>query len=382
MTTHTTHALPAQAPGHAAAPVAPRERRRGLKLAAVFVGVAAVVFGSIATLNYRLNPLTYDSAQQAAVAGVLVDGKNVAIADPNIDWRALRVQYFTQAKETPDVVLFGGSRWQEATGAAMPGKRFYNAFVTNDFFEDQVALVGLLYSTHHLPKTLILSVRFFSFDYLDRHDPVGWKYFSSDYREMSSKLGIPAHSWSESSAFGKYSHLLSADAAFAKMQREGSREAPWRITEELSNPDMNIIGRDGALRFSQAHLRPLTPQAVEADALQTAAEHRAARIRIDRSLLGQLGTLVRFLKSQGVQVVLVQTPVHPAYLKAIQGSPYYEDVKQIEQDTRRVAESSGALVGGGLDSVALGCTAADYRDFNHASDRCLTQVLSRIPGLH
>lgn len=380
MTSQTTSAPLTTMPGDAEATGAPR--RSPWRLGALFVGVAALVFGSIGTINYRYNPLTYSGEEQQLAAAALTAGSNVAIPDPNIDYRTLRARHFAQMQQTPDVILFGGSRWQEATSAVAPNKNFYNAFVTNDFFEDIVALTGHLYSTGHLPKTLILSVRFFSFDYLDRHDPLWWTLANPAYKQMSEQLGIPAHSWTDSVAVKKYSHLLSADAALGSLRHGSVEAAGWRPTSASSDPAMNIIGRDGALRFSEAHLKTVTPELAEKEALETAAQHRTNRIHIKRELLGQLGTLIGFLKKQGVQVVLVQTPFHPAYFKAIQGSPYYDDIRQVEADTRQVAADSGALVGGGFDSVALGCTADDYRDFNHASDRCLTQVLKSIPGLN
>lgn len=356
---------------------APGTRRpRAWTTATLFVAVAALVFGTVGGINYRAQPLIYDGAQRAAMAGALAGGKNVAIPDPNIDWRSLRVQHVEQMSEAPDVVLFGGSRWQEADGQAMPGQRFYNAFVTNDFFEDIVALTTLLDRTHKLPKTLILSVRFFSFDYLERHDPLWWRLASSDYRATSERLGLPAHSWSDSVAVGQASRLFSAETAWTQFQKAPWQAPAWQTTAATADEQLHIVGTDGALRFSAAHLRQLTPEAVEQDALATAAEHRQRRIQINRSLLGQLGSLVGFLRQQGVNVVLVQTPFHPAYYRAIQGSAYYDDLKQIEADTRRIAAESGARVIGGLDSLALGCQATDYRDFNHASASCLRQVLA------
>ena len=380
MTQSTTSTLAAALPAKPT-PAKGRTAVRPWRLAAVFAAVAVVVFGTVATFNHRFDPLTYDGAQQAAMAAALGDGRNVAIVDPNLDWRALRSRAFEQMKTSPDVILFGGSRWQEATANVAPGKRFYNAFVTNDFFEDIVALTGALVRTHHLPKTLILSVRFFSFGYLDRHDPPWWTSFTSDYRDLSQRMGVPAHSWDDSIAVGKYSHLLSAGAAYDKVAR-GNLDAPaWQVTDQQHLAHLHVVGADGALRFSQDHLSALTPQGVEQDVLQSAADDRGRRIHIDRPLLGQLARLLQFLKSQGVQVILVQTPFHPAYFRAIQGSPYAADVQAIEQDTRRVAADNGALVGGGLDSAALGCEASDYRDFNHAGDRCLVKVLHGIPGL-
>lgn len=359
------------------AQASPRERRpRAWTTAALFAAVAAVVFGTVGGINYRAQPLIYDSAERGAMAAALAAGHSVAIPDPNIDWRSLRVQHVEQMREAPEVVLFGGSRWQEADGDSLPGRRFYNAFVTNDFFEDIVALTSLLDRHQKLPKTLILSVRFFGFDYLERHDPLWWRLASSDYRAASERLGIPAHSWSDSVAVGQASRLFSAETAWSQFQKAPWKAPAWQTTSAAADETLHVVGTDGALRFSAAHLRRLTPELVEQDALASAAEHRQRRIQIDRSLLGQLGTLVGFLRRQGVDVVLVQTPFHPAYYQALQGSAYFDDLKQIEADTRRIAAESGARVIGGLDSLALGCQATDYRDFNHASAACLRRVLA------
>ena len=41
-------------------------------------------------------------------------GKNFANHDPNVDLRALRAAQIRHLTTAPDVVIFGGSRWQEA----------------------------------------------------------------------------------------------------------------------------------------------------------------------------------------------------------------------------------------------------------------------------
>ena len=110
-----------------------------------------------------------------------------------------------------------------------------------------------------------------------------------------------------------------------------------------------------------------------------AAAHRNTRVKIDHALLAQLGPLVEFLKAQGVQVVFVQTPFHPAYFGAIKGSPYFDDVMEVERETRRVAAEHGVLVAGGFDASEQGCDASQYRDFNHASVNCLSGLLRQIP---
>jgi hypothetical protein len=354
----------------------------GWKLAATFLAVAVAILGGIAYLNYQLNPLSYSSAAQTEAAAVLASGRNVAVSDANIDWRELRREQIKQMKEAPDVLIFGGSRWQEATSAVAPNKRVYNAFVSNDHFEDMMAITELLYTTHRLPKTLILSVRFSTFEYLDRRDAWWWKSFGPEYRSMAQRLGVPAHSWLDTVQFGKYSHLLAADAILAKIQKYRANPVAWQATDALSNPTMDIVGSDGALRFSDQRLKMQSPAYAEKDALEMAAKHRTTRLKIDETMLVQLEALLKFLKQQGVQVAIVQTPFHPAYYNAIKGTPYYDDVMKIESETKRIAERVGVVVAGGFDAVAQGCGANEYRDFNHSSVNCLGGLVKQVPGFN
>jgi hypothetical protein len=355
------------------------EKRRpsGKTLFAIFLVVAAAILGTVAYLNYQLNPLSYSSKDQAAAAQVLATGRNIAVSDANIDWRDLRRAQILQMKEAPDVLIFGGSRWQEATSAVAPGKHVYNAFVSNDHFEDMMAISEILYENHRLPKTLILSVRFSTFEYLDRRDAWWWKSFGKEYRAMAERLDVPAHSWVDTTQFGKYSHLLAADAVFSKMQKLSSSPVAWEATDALSNPTMDIVASDGALHFSDKRLKLQSPSYAQQDAVEMGTKHRDTRLKIDGAMLDQLEKLLTFLKQQNVQVVIIQTPFHPAYYKTIQGSPYFDDVMKVESETKRVAARVGVQVAGGFDAIAEGCDASQYRDFNHSSVGCLGNLVKK-----
>jgi hypothetical protein len=354
-------------------------QKRLLKFGLIFLAIAAVIIGTVGYLNYRLDPLTFNSAEQAKAAAALANGRSIAIPHSNIDWRELRREHIRQMKETPDIIIFGGSRWQEATSAVAPDKRVYNAFVSNDHFEDMMALTELLYSTKHLPKTLVLSVRFSTFEYLDRREAWWWKSFGPEYRTMAERLKVEAHPWWNTLPTGKWLHLLSAETIVDKLKHDDSISRDWRSTGALSDPAMDIVGPDGALRFSEQHLKTYTPDFAEHDALRRATVDRTKRLKIDPVLLSQLRTLLIFLKEQGVQTALIQTPFHPAYYSAIKGSGYFDDLMQIETDIHRIAEETGAVVRGSFDATREGCDRNDYRDFNHSRVECLSRLIAQLP---
>src|SRR6266446_3454295 len=114
-----------------------------------FVAALVAVVGAgvllIAGANYFLDPLHFSASGQRQVAAVLLSGKNYAVFDANMDFRGLRREAIAQMTRTPQVMVFGGSRFELATPDLSPGKTFYNGFVHNDVFEDLVAFSGLLY---------------------------------------------------------------------------------------------------------------------------------------------------------------------------------------------------------------------------------------------
>jgi hypothetical protein len=347
----------------------------GVKYGILFAAILMLGGGATSLGNFALNPLIYNPSQQVAAAIALSEGHSIAVPDSNLDWRDLRRENILRLSQTPDVVIFGGSRWQEASSEVAPGQKVYDAFVSNDHFEDMMAMAELLFETHRLPKTLILSVRFSTFEYLDRRDSGWWKSFGPEYRRMADRLNVEPHSMIDTVPVGKWLNLLSLDALLGKLRQYSQLHTLWRTTDSLSDPDLDIVGPDGALRFSDRHLMMATLDYARENAATMAALHRRTRLQVDPVLVGQLGKLIVFLKRQGVRVVFAQTPFHPAYFRAIQGSPYYEDLQHIDAELNRVASAGGADVIGSFDAAREGCSEADYRDFNHARLQCLRRIV-------
>ncbi len=120
--------------------------------AALFAVVTAAIVGSVALTNYLLNPLRFSGSAMGDVASVLHGGKNYLIYDGNLDWRAFRREYVRRMPAAPDIAVFGGSRWQEATSALVPGSKFANVFVHSDYYEDMLAIAEVMYAADRLPK--------------------------------------------------------------------------------------------------------------------------------------------------------------------------------------------------------------------------------------
>src|SRR5438477_4061221 len=197
---------------------------------AVLVPVVGAGVLLIAGANYFLDPLHFSASGQRQVAAVLLSGKNYAVFDANMDFRGLRREAIAQMTRTPEVIVFGGSRFELATPDLFPGRSFYNGFVHNDVFEDLVAFSGLLYEHKRLPNNLVLTVRYKTFLPIDPvlRETDEFKLFWSEYRSMADRLGIEKESLLDVLPLGYWSHLLSVDniVRHVSYRLDGKRQGP------------------------------------------------------------------------------------------------------------------------------------------------------------
>ena len=366
--------------------------RRFLAALVAVVGAGVLL---IAGANYFLDPLHFSASSLRQVAAVLLSGKNYAVFDANMDFRGLRREAIAQMTRTPQVIVFGGSRFELATPDLFPGKSFYNGFVHNDTFEDLVAFSGLLYEHKRLPKNLVLTVRYKTFLPIDPvlRETDEFKLFWSEYRSMADRLGIEKESLLDVVPLGYWSHLLSVDniVRHVSYRLDGKRQGP---TDAATMDNMDVIHADGSMAFSKEHSesfrtillsRGVTNMFSNADTIDQDSEQRAAKMSkraswpVDPKRLEALGVLLAFLKNEGTHVTIAITPFHPAYWKGSMGSPYGNSLVSMEERVRAIAASQGAIVVGSLDPDRVGCQASNMRDFIHPDEVCLRKVFKDIP---
>lgn len=345
------------------------------------LAILLVLVGGVICTNYLLDPLTYSTSAQQEAADSWVKGQSVAMLDANVDLRELRREHISRMTETPDVIVFGGSRFQEASSQVAPGKKFYNAFVSNDHFEDMMAFVQLLDANKRLPKTLVLSVRFSTFEYLGGREAWWWKSFAPEYIQMAKRLRIDTYSQGDLMNYQKYTHLLSAEAAYERLRRYSTTKAVWTATSSPQNPLMDTIAPDGSLHFSEAYLKSASRESARQDVAQRLSIDRKATPQLNEQLLGQMSKLLDFLKDRGVRVVMIQTPYHPVFYEGLQGTSFLKSINHIEQAVQELAKKKGITITGGFDPTSQGCVEADFRDFNHSGIDCMKKLFAKVPNL-
>ena len=281
--------------------------------------LAALLMSGIAAANYRLAPLSYSAAAQARVAEILAGGSNYAVFDLNLDMRELRRQHIARLDAAPEVVVLGASHWQEAHGELLPGRRFYNAHVHRDYYEDLLAVVEMLLRHDRLPKTLIMSIRDMTFLPVERRTDRLWLTALPDYRAMAARLGIASHPWFETWPARRWFNLLSLPAMWDNALRWLTRGQLARTGPRPGAPDH---GRAAGRRLDRlvpcAHRAQFTPERPEAEVADAVAARHDRAPAIDPAAVTAVDRLLGLLGERGVRVVLIHPPFHPDFYRQVQ----------------------------------------------------------------
>jgi hypothetical protein len=357
-----------------------RARREHLGCVHYLLAVAAVAVTlliALAGANYALNPYLYSPGYKAEVAAAFERGSNFAVFDLNFDMRALRREHIARMQLTPEVVVLGGGHWQEAHAGLMPHARFYNAHVQRDYAEDILAVAELLVRHERLPRTMIIGIRDRTFSPPASRADWWWQSFLPEYRAMANRLGAEPVRWSETLSAGHLRGLVSFRLFRTYFQRWLTADVTPGPTRESTLNAMDLLLPDGSIRWSQQHQAMFTPEFAMADAAQAARQRKSEVLPVDGRAVEALDRLIGFLRGQGVRVVLAHSPLHPALLEQLAGTPYRESLARIIAATQTLADNHGLKVVGSFDANDVGCTAPMFIDREHANADCLRQVIDQ-----
>ena len=362
-----------------ASPSGPRRSFR-LYLVALFLP-AALIFSTSGIVNYQLNPLAYDRGHIRDVAAELNAGRNYANYDLNINWRALRRAQIQQMSAAPDVIVFGGSRWWEAHEEIVPGRSFKNLWVSNDQAEDALALTYMLEEAGRLPKIMVLSLRFISFQPPGERDAQEWQEWAPEYRAMAERLGIEPHSYLTTTPVRQWSSMFYAPAIYNRIQQLSKVNETAGSTTERQKQELEVIASDGSIYWSKEtdakHTKDFVDKAVATE-LEKVGNKQP---KIDPSLVAAFEKVVEHLQKKGVRVVLAQTPYHPSFWNTVKDRPFGKTLLGLESIATDMQQRHGIISVGSYDPAEMGCVAEDYIDHIHARPACVGKVLRLVPDL-
>lgn len=361
----------------------PVTRTHLLYLLVVLV-VAGAVFAAVGIVNARLNPYVYDDDEIAVVAQGLAEGKNLANYDPNLDLRKVRKATIERMPVAPDVVIFGGSRWQEARSENIPGgHRVYNAFVSNDQVEDMLAITNILDKAGKLPKTMVFSLRFVSLQAIPERTTYDWKGWESDYVEMAQRLGVDPVSYVNRAPVQQWSGQFFFPDVFNRALQVDAAKATPTLTTESETQHLDIIAADGSLHWSRDSQAKFTRKFVDKAVDREILGVGPTRPGIDRGEVELMGKLIDWLRTKNVQVMVIQSPYRPDYWQRIQSYPFAKTLHGLENVATELQATHGAIAINHYDPAGLpNCMNLDnFVDHIHPTWKCMQDFFKDLPDL-
>jgi hypothetical protein len=345
------------------------------------VTAAALVvagFLGIWKANKSFAPEMYHPDGPKVIAEALARNLNYAVFDLNINIRELRDHHIARLDYTPDVVVLGASHWQEAHSGLISHKRFYNAHVHRDYYEDMLAVTELFVRHNRLPKQMIIAIRDNLFAPISARRDHLWLPGIPYYRAMAERLGLVAHPELDTLPMQRWRELISLPMLHGNVARWYNAAQKPHATSEHRLPDLDVLLPGGSIVWSESHSRSFTPELAES----LSAEFAASRInnppRIEKAGVDTIDALLTFLRQRNVEILLAHPPFNPAFYERVEGTPYMAGLKAVEEVTRQLAQKHGAQVIGSFDPAALGCDRSMYIDAEHSNSNCLGRLLDQF----
>lgn len=344
----------------------------------LFLLIATIIIGTVTirSMNTALAPMLYDDTHILSTAPEMHDGQNYATYDLNIETRLLRREHLRNLDAMPDLVVMGASHWQEAHESLMPNINYYNAHVHRDYYEDIVTVVHWLVKYERLPEKLIISIRDSQFlNPYDRTDFL-WVPILNDYRaEAAPYFGIKPHSMYENGLTPQLRQALSLEILTDNVRRYMASDQLPHLTPHTTHATLDILRHDGSIFWSDKHRRGFTEARTIAESLALADGKRNNPPVMDPEGVAAVDRVLEYLRDRDVDVYLAHPPFNPLVWEQLQGTPYMDGLKDIENLVQGFADKYGFKTIGSFNPHKVGCTMDMYIDGEHSSPDCLGRIL-------
>lgn len=346
-----------------------------LRLAAKTLMLLPAVCG-LAAFNYAVDPWSlFRDGCEGVVADSIVSGDSIRIPK-YVDDRLVQVRVIERLQEPPDLIALGSSRGMQIRSAQFAG-RFLNHSVSAGKLEDFLALYQNYVARNLQPQGIVLELDPWTITKSD--DRPRYVRLEDDYRAMCRLLNLPPRANATPIVPGvKYLELLSPNYFQSSLGLWLTNDGRFRRTcDEIRDPTpaSGAILADGSIMYPAAVLQRSRPD-VRRDAVRLARSAFSVVTLPGERAQRELEAFLSFLLRQGVQVVFVLPPFHPAVTDAWRATGLYTSLTVAETYFRSLADRFNLTVLGSYDAGASGCSDAEFVDGLHPTHVCLARILS------
>ena len=327
----------------------PPSSRRKLPTLLIACGVALLCITGFVMTTQTDSQANAPTPREDAIAAILADGGLYHADVEGLDHRALVEARISHLTETPDVVVIADRTWQLVQQDLRWGKQVFGAYVNALAPADIERILEQLSAAGKMPEELILGI--------------GPEYLIQADVSSEGEPG-PATAMPSGGTFG----LQKITQAFGASAKPRPGLMPYDRLLDTLYPDGSVIWSVDRKKEARSQNR----------------EKLAARLaeslkqKVKTSSFSQIvatGELIAETKSQGVEVVIVLTPLHPAIYGQIYNRQTAVRLHESIEDLLAMARGLDVVTLGSFEPFAAGCKDADFATLSVPAPACLSRML-------
>jgi hypothetical protein len=345
------------------------------------LGTAASLVAIAAALNWTIDPagLFHRTTFGQEYARALLQTEHGLIQPNSIDEREYKSE-LAKFSANYDCVVIGSSHvmqiGSERKHRSFPDcKNILNLGVSGAAIEDHFALTWLALSSGK-PRKLIFGIDPWTFAY---GKDERWKVrFADSYFAAQSVIegsrpmeDVIINRWS-SLVSGEYTArsfgLLFKGALTPKIE-------PAQSVDEDSGLNLPIVLQDGSLIYSSVFIINAKLAKVPHGGL----DYKTTGIVNDLRAVDSYKVLIKWVKSQGVQPVLLMTPYHQN-VWILEASHNVKAMIPTEKIIRKIGRDLSVPVVGSYHPDAVNCAPEEFYDYMHPMTSCIAKMTVETPN--
>jgi hypothetical protein len=339
------------------------------------LGTAASLIAAVATLNWTIDPasLFHESPFGQQYAKALVTSEHGLTQPDSVDEREFKSE-LTKYSANFDCVVIGSSHvmqmGSERKHRSFPDcKNILNLGVSGAAIEDHITLTWLALSSGK-PRKLILGVDPWTFAY---GKDERWKVrFADSY--IAAQSVIEGTRPAETASSNRWTSLVSAEYTTRSIRLlfKGAlkpRIEPVQSVDEDVGGLFPIVLQDGSTIYSSEYITSAKVAKVPIGG----TGYKTTGVVNDLRAVAAYKGLIKWVKSQGVQPVLVMTPYHQN-VWLLDASPNVKAMIPTENIIREIGRDLSVPVVGSYRPEAVNCASDEFYDFMHPTASCLAKM--------
>ena len=339
------------------------------------LGTAASLVAAVASFNWSIDPagLFHQSLFGQQYAKALIESEHGLLQPDSVDEREFKSELAKYAANY-DCVVIGSSHvmqiGSERKHRSFPEcKNLLNLGVSGAAIEDHITLTRLALSSGK-PRKLILGIDPWTFAY---GKDERWKVrFADSYIAAQSVIeGTPPQ---EAASSNRWSSLVSAEytARSIGLIFKGALKPKIELAQSVDEDEggkFPIVLQDGSTVYSSEYIASAKAAKVPIGG----TDYKTTGVVNDLRAVAAYRGLIKWVKSQGVQPVLLMTPYHQN-VWLLDASPNVKAMIPTEKIVREIGLDLAVPVVGSYRPDVVNCASDAFYDFMHPTASCLAKM--------